>query len=108
MQVFAHQPYVNNKNTPDSCKISGHPKRPFAERIFGVIHLLSVAIFEDAFKKCCKTEKLYYCWVLEKINKESSRSPVYFLRNEQPSVSLALPPVGWQRTVAQPAQITTV
>lgn len=33
---------------------------------------------------------------------------VYFLRKEQPSVSLALPPVGWQRTVEQPAQMTTV
>lgn len=37
-----------------------------------------------------------------------SRRYVYFLRNEQPSVSLALPPVGWQRTVEQPAQTTTV
>ena len=36
------------------------------------------------------------------------RRIVYFLRNEQPSVSLALPPVGWQRTVEQPAQMTTV
>lgn len=35
-------------------------------------------------------------------------SVVYFLRKEQPSVSLALPPVGWQRTVEQPAQTTTV
>ena len=34
--------------------------------------------------------------------------PVYFRRNEQPSVSLALPPVGWHRTVEQPAQMTTV
>jgi len=33
---------------------------------------------------------------------------VYFLRNEQPSVSRALPPVGWQRTVVQPWQMTTV
>jgi hypothetical protein len=33
---------------------------------------------------------------------------IYFLRKEQPSVSLALPPVGWQRTVEQPAQTTTV
>lgn len=33
---------------------------------------------------------------------------VYFLRKEQPSVSLALPPVGWQRTVVQPWQMTTV
>jgi hypothetical protein len=32
----------------------------------------------------------------------------HFLRNEQPSVSLAFPPVGWQRTVEQPAQMTTV
>ena len=29
-------------------------------------------------------------------------------RNEQPSVRRALPPVGWQRTVEQPAQTTTV
>jgi len=33
---------------------------------------------------------------------------IYFLRNEQPSVSRALPPVGWQSTVVQPWQITTV
>jgi len=33
---------------------------------------------------------------------------IYFLRNEQPSVRRALPPVGWQRTVEQPAQMTTV
>ena len=33
---------------------------------------------------------------------------VYFRRNEQPSVSLALPPVGWQSTVEQPLQTTTV
>jgi len=38
----------------------------------------------------------------------SPQRRIYFLRNEQPSVSLALPPVGWQRTVEQPAQITTV
>lgn len=39
---------------------------------------------------------------------KGSEKQVYFLRNEQPSVSLALPPVGWQSTVEQPAQITTV
>lgn len=33
---------------------------------------------------------------------------IYFLLKEQPSVSLALPPVGWQRTVEHPAQMTTV
>ena len=33
---------------------------------------------------------------------------VYFLRKEQPSVKRALPPVGWQSTVEQPAQTTTV
>lgn len=37
-----------------------------------------------------------------------ARRQVYFLRNEHPSVSLAFPPVGWQRTVEQPAQMTTV
>jgi hypothetical protein len=31
-----------------------------------------------------------------------------FLRNEQPSVKRARPPVGWQRTVAHEAQTTTV
>src|SRR5665213_508044 len=40
--------------------------------------------------------------------KRKVEEQVYFLRNEQPSVSLALPPVGWQRTVEQPAQMTTV
>lgn len=39
---------------------------------------------------------------------KQTRRRVYFLRNEHPSVSLALPPVGWQRTVEQPAQMTTV
>lgn len=38
----------------------------------------------------------------------SGRYQIYFLRNEHPSVSLALPPVGWHRTVEQPAQMTTV
>lgn len=33
---------------------------------------------------------------------------LYFLLNEQPSVRRALPPVGWQRTVAQEPQMTTV
>lgn len=33
---------------------------------------------------------------------------IYFLLNEQPSVKRALPPVGWQRTVEHPAQMTTV
>ncbi len=32
----------------------------------------------------------------------------YFLRNEHPSVRRAFPPVGWQRTVEQPPQMTTV
>ncbi|KNG80213.1 hypothetical protein ANOM_010970 [Aspergillus nomiae NRRL 13137] len=36
------------------------------------------------------------------------RRDIYFLRKEQPSVRRALPPVGWQRTVEQPAQTTTV
>lgn len=39
---------------------------------------------------------------------EVARRQVYLRRKEQPSVSLAFPPVGWQRTVEQPAQITTV
>lgn len=40
----------------------------------------------------------------------ASTARVYstFLRNEHPSVSRALPPVGWQMTVEQPLQITTV
>lgn len=33
---------------------------------------------------------------------------IYFRRNEHPSVSRALPPVGWQSTVEQPPQMTTV
>jgi hypothetical protein len=36
------------------------------------------------------------------------RFALYFLLKEQPSVSLALPPVGWQRTVAHEPQMTTV
>ena len=38
----------------------------------------------------------------------ASTDIVYFLLNEHPSVSLALPPVGWQRTCEQPAQTTTL
>lgn len=34
--------------------------------------------------------------------------PLYFRRKLQPSVSLALPPVGWQRTCEHPAHVTTV
>jgi len=43
----------------------------------------------------------------EDVAKTSSEEH-YFLRKEHPSVNLAFPPVGWQRTVEQPAQITTV
>src|SRR5207253_1539891 len=35
-------------------------------------------------------------------------SLVYFLRNEHPSVSRALPPVGWHSTCEHPAHTTTV
>jgi len=46
---------------------------------------------------------------VDKREKADDRSKiVYFLRNEQPSVNLALPPVGWHSTVVQPWQITTV
>jgi hypothetical protein len=33
---------------------------------------------------------------------------VYFLLNDEPSVNLALPPVGWVKTVAQESQVTAV
>lgn len=36
------------------------------------------------------------------------RLEIYFRLNEVPSVNLALPPVGWQRTVAHEPQVTTV
>jgi len=42
------------------------------------------------------------------INNNNDRVSLYFLRNEQPSVNRAFPPVGWQRTVEQPPQMTTV
>lgn len=45
---------------------------------------------------------------LPKEKKHAPMRAVYFLRKEQPSVSLALPPVGWHRTVVQPWQMTTV
>ena len=38
----------------------------------------------------------------------ATKSSAYFRLNEHPSVSLALPPVGWHSTVEQPAQMTTV
>ena len=34
--------------------------------------------------------------------------PIYFFLKEHPSVRRAFPPVGWQRTVAQDPQMTTV
>ena len=46
--------------------------------------------------------------VPRKNTESTSTSVCYFLRNEQPSVSRALPPVGWDRTVLQPWQMTTV
>merc|ERR1719402_585471 len=48
-----------------------------------------------SLKKTKKNLKQLYSWIC-------------FLLNEHPSVSLALPPVGWQRTVAHPTQATTV
>ncbi|EFX02336.1 hypothetical protein CMQ_2385 [Grosmannia clavigera kw1407] len=45
---------------------------------------------------------------MEKGNGPSRERAVYFLRKEQPSVNLALPPVGWHSTVVQPWQMTTV
>lgn len=41
-------------------------------------------------------------------HKSKTTRCIYFLRKEQPSVRRALPPVGWQRTVVQPWQMTTV
>ena len=51
-----------------------------------------------------------YCFALEHL---APPKPLKFLahhfrRNEQPSVSRALPPVGWQSWVEQPWQMTTV
>jgi hypothetical protein len=46
--------------------------------------------------------------VMKTQGKKTAQQAVYFLRKEQPSVSLALPPVGWHRTVVQPWQMTTV
>jgi hypothetical protein len=40
--------------------------------------------------------------------RENDTEVDHFLRNEHPSVSLALPPVGWQSTVVHPWHITTV
>lgn len=52
------------------------------------------------------------CWLVVVVTKyeinDMSPLPRHFLRNEQPSVSRALPPVGWHSTVEQPAQMTTV
>lgn len=46
--------------------------------------------------------------IIQTKQKKKANWPLYFLRKEQPSVNLAFPPVGWQRTVEQPAQMTTV
>ncbi len=48
------------------------------------------------------------CHYAQRKKTAAAERAAYFLRNEQPSVSLALPPVGWQRTVVQPWQMTTV
>lgn len=45
---------------------------------------------------------------MPKTEEKQTRRNLYFLRKEQPSVSLALPPVGWHRTVVHPWQMTTV
>lgn len=45
---------------------------------------------------------------MPKTEEKQTRRSLYFLRKEQPSVSLALPPVGWHRTVVHPWQMTTV
>ena len=62
----------------------------------------------DAQLKSLADTKMFphYPAIMPKKGKQSR--DVYFLRNEQPSVRRALPPVGWQRTVVQPWQITTV
>ena len=45
---------------------------------------------------------------MPRTEEKQTRRDLYFLRKEQPSVSLALPPVGWHRTVVHPWQMTTV
>lgn len=71
-----------------------------------------------AIKKSVSSPRVAF--VLSVVKKQPSRGgreekgdalrerSIYFLRNEQPSVRRALPPVGWHRTVVQPWQITTV
>lgn len=46
--------------------------------------------------------------ILQSLRKVDFIRKSYFLRKEHPSVSLAFPPVGWQRTCEHPAQTTTV
>jgi hypothetical protein len=54
------------------------------------------------------TEENFFMLEITQVEKSILHAPLYFRRNEQPSVSRAFPPVGWQRTVVQPWQITTV
>lgn len=50
-----------------------------------------------------QTSELYHEVVTYAQNKrKADGATVYFLRKEQPSVNLALPPVGWHRTVVHP------
>jgi len=58
-------------------------------------------------RKKTKTEETFQCLRLH-TSRKKFLPRFYFLRNEQPSVSRALPPVGWQSTVVQPWQMTTV
>jgi hypothetical protein len=91
--------------------------------LFWVFHLLSAKEeIEYVRKVCClyaQVERFVVLQIRDDHHREKNVSPlpkrkkiameaIYFLRKEQPSVSLALPPVGWQRTVEQPAQTTTV
>jgi len=93
----------------------GQPKRLILQVCKGFLaslHLLSVQMY--ASKKAVSNSHAIIVRPIENEMHEPTRKKsrenwrVYFLRNEQPSVRRAFPPVGWQSTVEQPAQMTTV
>lgn len=106
-----------NEKNDVPCKISGDPQTPLC----WVFHLLSAKEI-DYFRKvyCLSPTSMMFCLqirddhhhitirVISTQGKKAAPRTVYFLRKEQPSVNLALPPVGWHRTVVHPWQMTTV
>jgi len=83
---------------------------PFSDgKDFGGLHLLSVQYASDRANLTPQDDRAKIPCINRRCDERKQRDwRIYFLRNEHPSVRRAFPPVGWQRTVEQPAQMTTV